>query len=324
MEYYYENSFKDTRVLITGGAGFIGSHLADRLLQLGSKVIVIDNLDEYYTGKINNIGHNLKNPNYTFIKLDILNPKFINICKNVDIIFHLAAQPGVRYSFENPLKTNLVNTSGTLNVLTAAKKYNVKRVIFASSSSVYGIPKYVPVDEQHPQNPISIYGVSKLTAETYCKVFYESMKLPITILRYHTVYGPRQRPDMAIYKWTEMIFKGKPPIIYGDGNQTRDFTFVDDIVEGTLLAAMLDDVEGEIFNLGSGVNVTVNDVVNLILKIIGRNDLQPIHEPSKLGDVPDTCADISKAKKFLNYQPKTQLKDGLERFVEWFKHFKLS
>lgn len=310
--------FRDTKVLITGAAGFIGSHLADALLKIGCKVIAIDNLDPYYTEKDRNIEHNLCNPNYHFLKLDILSfNHLVDLFKNVDVVFHLAAQPGVRCSFEDPTKTNEVNTNGTLNVLLAAKRYGVRKVIFASSSSVYGPPKYLPVDEEHPVRPISIYGISKLAAERYCLLFYKLMKVPIVILRYHTVYGPRQRPDMAIYKWTKAIYEGKPLLIYGDGRQTRDFTHVSDIVNGTLLAAEIEGIEGEIFNLGSGRNVGVNETVRLLIKLLGK-DFEPLYETPMLGDVPDTCANISKAARVLGYRPQVEFEDGLRSFLSWF------
>jgi len=308
------------RVAVTGAAGFIGSHLADRLLQLGFEVIAIDNLDPYYEGKEENIQHNLGNPNYHFLKLDILDLENLSVAlKGVDVVFHLAAQPGVRYSMDNPIKTNSVNTTGTLNVLISARKQGVKKVVFASSSSVYGIPQYMPVDENHPTNPISVYGASKLAAEKYCKVFNELTKLPIVILRYHTVYGPRQRPDMAIHKWVKQLFEGKAPTIYGSGEQTRDFTYVDDIVNGTLKAAENQSVTSDIFNLGGGSRVSILHVVSLLIKLTGKRDVSPIYEASKLGDVPDTCANITKARKLLGYEPKVSLEEGLKRFIAWYR-----
>ncbi len=306
-------------VMVTGGAGFIGSNLVDNLIEKGNRVIVYDNFDEYYFGKENNIRRHLSNPNFVLVRADILNnDALLKAMKGVDVVFHLAAQPGVRFSLENPAKTNSINTVGTINTLQAAKKAEVKKVIFASSSSVYGVPRYMPLDEEHPTEPISIYGVSKLAAEKYCKIYSESVGLPVVILRYHTVYGPRQRPDMAIHKWADLLLKNIPPVIFGDGNQTRDFTYVDDIVEGTILAAETDDIDGEIFNLGCGSRVSINDVVNALIDITGKDNLQPIHQPPKLGDVSDTQADIHKAKKLLGYNPKTGLKEGLRIFVEWF------
>jgi len=307
------------RVVVTGAAGFIGSHLADRLLSMGAEVVAIDNFDTYYEGKEQNVQHNLGNPRYKLIKLDILElDSLIDAFKGADVVFHLAAQPGVRFSMNNPHKTNRINVSGTLNVLLAVLKCGVKRLVYASSSSVYGVPVYLPMDENHPTNPISVYGASKLAAEKYCRVFYEAYKLPVVILRYHTVYGPRQRPDMAIHKWTKRLLEGKPPIIYGDGKQTRDFTYIDDIVDGTIKAAETENIEGETFNLGSGKRTEINKIVKMLLKITGK-DINPVYEPAKKGDVPHTHADITKAKKILGYSPKFTLDDGLEKFVSWYE-----
>jgi len=230
----------------------------------------------------------------------------------------LAAQAGVRYSLEKPVETNNVNTIGTLNVLNAAKENHSEKIIFASSSSVYGMPKYMPMDEKHPTDPISIYGASKLAAEKYCKIYNDLLGLPTIILRYHTVYGPRQRPDMAFHKWVRRLFANKPPIVYGDGNQTRDFTYVDDIVNGTLRAAEIDGIGGEIFNLGSGSRMSVNDVVKLLMRFTG-GEIEPVYEPPKLGDVSDTHADVSRAEGALGYKPKVTLEEGIKRFIEWFR-----
>lgn len=307
-------------VMVTGGAGFIGSHLADKLLAMKNRVIIYDNFDEYYSGKERNIQHHHESSNLKVINADILDYDTLGKCmKKVDVVFHLAAQPGVRYSFENAQKTNTVNTTGTLNVLKAAKERHIKKFIFASSSSVYGAPEYLPIDEKHPTTPISVYGVTKLAAERYCQIYNSSLDLPTVILRYHTVYGPRQRPDMAIYKWTERLFENKPPIIYGDGQQTRDFTYVDDITDGTLKAAETDGVEGETFNLGGGERTSVNRTVRMLLNFTVKEDIEPIYDSFKLGDVFHTYADISKGKKLLGYDPKINLEKGIRKFIEWFE-----
>lgn len=305
-------------IMVTGGAGFIGSHLVDRLIEMGNHVIVYDNFDEYYAGKEDNIQNHLGDPNFSLIKADILDYDALHKAMNkVDIVFHLAAQAGVRYSLENPIKTNTVNTTGTLNVLRAAKQNRLKKIVFASSSSVYGLPQYMPVDEKHPTNPVSIYGASKLAAERYCRI----LVLPTIILRFHTVYGPRQRPDMAIHKWFQRLFQNKPPVIYGDGEQTRDFTHIDDIIDGTLKSAETEGVEKEIFNLGSGSNVSVNTVVELLLKLTDKTDIKPIYTQPKLGDVPHTHADISKARNLLGYNPKVTFESGIRQFVKGYKSY---
>lgn len=307
------------KILITGGAGFIGSHLAEKLIEIGSRVIVYDNLDKYYLNKEKNLQSLMHSDFFTLIKADVLDYETLqNATRTVDIIFHLSAKPGVRFSMENPIKTSNTNIVGTLNVLKAAKKADVDKVIFASSSSVYGQPKYLPADENHPTEPISIYGASKLAAEKYCQIFNDQLNLPVTILRYHTVYGPRQRPDMAIHKWTKAIFENKPITIYGDGTQSRDFTFISDIIDGTVRAAEVKNVGGEIFNLGGGARATVNDVVKLLIETSKADNVQVVYAPRKLGDVSHTHADITKARKTLGFNPKVQLKEGLKRFIEWY------
>jgi UDP-glucose 4-epimerase len=313
------------RILVTGGAGFIGSHLVDKLLEQGCKIIVYDNFDSFYTGKEDNIRHHFGKRDFQLVKGDVLD--FETLCsamKGVDIVFHEAAQPGVGFSLENPHKTHMVNVTGTLNVLQAARKQGVRKVIYASSSSVYGIPQYLPMREEHPTKPISIYGASKLAAEAYCRLFYELFGLDTVSLRYFTVYGERNRPDMAVFKFTKLIFEGKPPVIYGDGNQTRDFTYISDIVEGTLLAAEKDDIGGETINLGGGIQTTVNDLVNRLLKLIGKQGIIPVYDKPRPEDMPHTLADISKARKMLGYSPSTSLEEGLRRFVSWYKTRKAS
>ena len=302
-------------ILVTGGAGFIGSHLVDRLIEMDNHVIVYDNFDDFYLGKEKNIQNHLNNSNFTLINADILDyERLVNATNNIDIIFHLAAQAGVRYSLEYPLKTNTINTTGTLNVLRAAKQNNIKKIIFASSSSVCGDPQYMPVDEKHPTNPVSIYGASKLIGEKYCQILSNAI-----ILRYHTVYGPRQRPEMAIHKWIRGLFANEAPIIYGDGEQTRDFTYIDDIIDGTLQAAETEGIEKEIFNLGSGRNISVNKLINLLLKLTNKEEIKPIYSSPKVGDVPDTYADITKAKNILGYSPDVALENGIQQFIEWYK-----
>lgn len=314
---------KGSKVLVTGGAGFIGSHLVDALLSRGAKVVVYDNFDEYYTGKEENIRHNLGNLNFKLLRADVLDYEVLSSCmKGVDAVFHLAAQPGVRYSMESPAKTSSVNVLGTLNVLRAAKEADVRRVVYASSSSVYGNPMYTPVDESHPLRPISIYGASKVAAELYCRVFHEQLGLPVVILRYFTVYGPRQRPDMAIYRWTEQMFEGRPLTIYGDGRQARDFTYVEDAVSATLRAAEVEGVEGEVLNVGGGRRVSVNEVVGILAKVAGA-EVKLAYEPSRLGDVEATHADISKARRLLDFEPRTKLEDGLREFIKWYKAHRL-
>ncbi|HID90576.1 TPA: NAD-dependent epimerase/dehydratase family protein, partial [Candidatus Bathyarchaeota archaeon] len=225
-------------------------------------------------------------------------------------------QPGVRYSVSHPHKVLRVNIEGTLNVLVAARKSEVDKVIYASSSSVYGAPRYLPIDEGHPAVPVSPYGASKLAAEGYCRVFQELYGIKVVILRYFTAYGPRQRPDMAIHRFARAILEGKPITVYGDGAQTRDFTYVEDIVRGTILAAEKGEAVGQCFNLGGGRRTSINALVRLLEEVSGREAKVAYVEPM-LGDVPHTHADVSKARRVLGYEPRVGLRDGLSAFVDW-------
>lgn len=310
----------ERKVMITGGAGFIGSHLTYKLLELENEVFVYDNFDDYYTGKRENLKKALKSTSLKLIEGDILDHEKLSASMSgVDVVFHLAAQPGVRFSAKNPWKTNKVNVEGTLNVLLSAKENDVKRVVFASSSSVYGVSNYLPWDEKHPTSPISVYGASKLAAEKYCQTFYGSYKLPIVVLRYHTVYGPRQRPDMAIRRFAEVLSQGRSPVIYGDGKQTRDFTYVSDAVDGTVLAAESRRSIGEIFNLGSGTRVAIEKILVIMQELMGKHHIPPIYQSPKAGDVPDTYADIKKAQDILEYNPETNIEQGLKATIDWYK-----
>jgi len=312
---------KELRILITGGAGFVGSHIADRLLEMNNKVMVYDNFDPFYSGKEQNISHNLKNKSFKLLGADILDYDTLKVAlKNVDVVFHEAAQPGVRFSIKNPAKSHQVNTTGTINVLLAAKETGVKKVIFASSSSVYGIPNSLPISEKHPTNPTSPYAVSKLAAEKYCKVFQEVYGLNIVSLRYFSVYGPRGRPDQVIYSFVSNVLKGEPPVIYGDGTQTRDFTYISDVVDATILAARVDGIAGEVFNIGAGSQISIKGLANTIIKLARKDGIiTPIFKESYAGDFPHTFANIQKAEKLLGYKPKAQLKEGLQAFIEWYK-----
>ncbi len=305
-------------VFVTGAAGFIGSTLSEELIKKNCKVIGFDNFNSYYSGKENNIA-NLKSENFSLINDDILNYDSLkNAMKDVEIVFHLAAQPGVRFSLENPTITNRINTEGTLNVLRACKDANVKKLVNASSSSVYGNPNCTPVDEKHPIQPISIYGVSKAAAEKYCNIYSRIHNQNIVSLRYHSVYGPRGRPDMAVFKWIDSLFKNKTITIFGDGKQTRDMTYVDDIVAGTLRAAEVDTISGDIFNLASGRQVTMSFVLDDLTKLTNKKPKIEYKEARK-DDAKDTHGNIEKAKKLLNYLPKTSIENGLKNVVTWYK-----
>ena len=308
-------------VLITGGAGFVGSHLADLLLQRGNEVVVYDNFNPFYLGKERNVTHNMQKKGYRVIKADILDYEaLVQATEGVDVVFHQAAQPGVRYSIKHPLEVHRINTTGTLNVLLAARDSDVSRVVFASSSSVYGVPYSLPISEEHPTNPNSPYAASKLAAEKYCKVFSEVYGLEVVMLRYFSVYGPRGRPDQVIRAFVERIAQGLPPVIYGDGKQTRDFTYVSDVVEANILAAESKKVSGEAFNIGFGGRISIEELADMIINLMGKTgEVSPIHEKTYAGDFPHTCADIAKASRMLGYTPRVGLKDGLKNFVSWYQ-----
>jgi UDP-glucose 4-epimerase len=314
-----ETGFK---AVVTGAAGFIGSHLADRLLQEGNEVLGYDNFDPYYPNKDRNLYDATKNPKFCLIKGDILdNEGLADAIRDSYVVFHEAAQAGVRYSIENPLKVFRTNLQGTINVLEAARIRDSPKLIFTSTSAVYGNAVKFPVSEKMEQKPISPYGLSKLLAEKICVQYSELYGMKVVILRYHNVYGPRQRPDNAIRKWITSLMFDKPIVIYGDGFQKRDFTYVDSIVDGTLKAALEKKAEGEIINLGSGAPVTVNETVSLLKKILNKPSIKSIHEARKLGDVNDTFADISKAKSILGYILTTSLEEGLRKEVHWCRQY---
>jgi UDP-glucose 4-epimerase len=238
--------------------------------------------------------------------------------EDADVVFHLAAQAGVRISVQDPMRSHHANTTGTLNVLLAARDEGVKRVVSSSSSSVYGNAVRLPAREEDPTVPVSPYAASKLAAESYCTLFYKLYGLESISLRYFTVYGPRQRPDMAIRIFTDRALDGKRPQIFGDGEQTRDFTFITDVVDAIRRCADCPDPKGEPLNICSGSTVSVNQVVRSILKAVGREDLEPEYLPPQQGDVDHTWGDNTKARRLLGWGPKVKIDEGLHRFVEWY------
>lgn len=309
------------KILITGGAGFIGSHLAEKLAYK-HEVIILDNMDPYYDFRIKK--ENIKiveSKGAKFILCDVTNYDFIEkiIKENaIEIIFHEAARPGVRYSIKDPFLPNEVNVIGTLNILKASSDTDVKKVINASSSSVYGNVEYLPFDENQPTLPISPYAVSKLAAEHYCRVFHEVYGLKTISLRYFTVYGPRMRPDLAIPIFTKSILNNELPIIFGNGEQTRDFTYIDDIVDANLKILKTNRADGEVLNIGSGRRVTINYMIDTLKNLLNSDIKSEYVDPVK-GDARDTLANIDKAEKLIGYEPKTSLEEGLRKFIGWYK-----
>ncbi|MBU1322569.1 GDP-mannose 4,6-dehydratase [Patescibacteria group bacterium] len=306
------------KILVTGNAGFIGSNLTKRLLKLGNKVVGIDNFNDYYDPKRKeeNIAEFKLNPNFTQERVDILNKEKLELIfsqNKPEIIIHLAARAGVRPSLKNPKLYWQVNVVGTKNLLDLAKKYSVKQFIQASSSSVYGNQTKIPFSETDKlAKPVSPYAETKLKAEALCREY----SFPITVLRFFTVYGPKGRPDMAPYLFTKRVLEGKTITRFGDGSTSRDYTYIEDIVEG-IIKAIDHPLAYEIINLGNNQPVKLNDFISVVEKIT-KKKAKIMEQPRHPADVKQTFADIKKAKQLLNWQPKTDLETGMRRFIKWY------
>jgi UDP-glucose 4-epimerase len=313
------------QILVTGGAGFIGGHLAERFVSNGHDVVVLDNFDPFYDIRIKE--HTVDicreqatngDGTYQLVEGDVRNTDLVTeLVSNAEYVYHQAAQAGVRPSVKNPRKYDEVNVDGTLNVLDAARNTGIKRVVFASSSSVYGRPEYLPYDEVHPTTPVSPYGASKLAAERYVCAYNKVYDLPTVALRYFTVYGPRMRPNMAISNFVSRCMNGDSPIVYGDGTQTRDFTYIEDIVDANVRLITESAADGETLNIGSTDNI---EILTLAKEI--RDQLAPELDIEFAdrhdADAEHTHSDISKANELLNYEPSRTIRDGVEDFVEWY------
>jgi len=310
-------------VLVTGGAGFIGSNLCEALLSKENKVICIDNFNDYYNPKRkeNNLASFKDNPNFTLHRIDITDMGALkNVFEEHDIsaVIHLAARGGVRPSIKDPFVYEKVNINGTLNLLELSRQNNIKKFIFGSSSSVYGNNKKVPFSETDPvDEPVSPYAFTKRAGELLCKTYNHLYNMNIVCLRFFTVYGPRGRPDMAVYKFTDLIHNGKEIEVYGDGTSKRDYTYVSDIIKG-IISALEKDINFEIINLGDSNPVELNYLISLIEKNLGTK-AKITHAGKQAGDVDRTFADISKANSILGYTPSVKIEEGIKNFVEWFK-----
>ncbi len=317
------------RVLLTGGAGFIGSHLAEALLRRGKELTIVDNLDEFYppAWKRANLEEIRRAGRYELSTVDICN--FEELREVVarakpEAIIHLAARAGVRPSIEQPLLYERVNIAGTLNLLQISRELGVQKFIFGSSSSVYGATSKAPFSEDHVEcKPISPYAATKLAGELFCYNYAHLFNISAVCLRFFTVYGPRQRPDLAIHKFTSLVEAGKPIPIFGDATTGRDYTYVDDIVAGVLASLEYDPpqaagVRFDVFNLGNSHPVKLSELVQAIERVTGRKAIRH-QSPPQPGDVPLTWADISKAHRLLGYQPATPLSQGLDKFVAWYR-----
>lgn len=312
------------QILITGGGGFIGSHLVDKLLAEDAwQVSVLDNFNEFYSPEIKraNVAQHRDNPNFKLYEADIccagtLHSIFAE--NRFDAIVHLAAWAGVRPSLLNPKLYAQVNVSGTLNLLELAKEFNVKQFVFGSSSSVYGINSKIPfAEDDNVAQPISPYAATKAAGELLCHTYSHLYDIRTVCLRFFTVYGARQRPDLAIHKFSKLIWENKPIPVFGDGQTRRDYTYIDDIIAGVRAAIDYDKSDYEIFNLGESQTVELNDLIALLEEHLGKKAIIE-RQPVQPGDVPLTYADITKARKLLNYKPQTKIEQGIPKFTEWF------
>ena len=313
-------------ILVTGGAGFIGGHIAEQLAATGHDITILDKFVPYYDLGIKD--HNVEatreaaaanGGSCTLVRDTLTDAELVNdLVADTDVVYHQAAQAGVRKSVEEPAKVNRYNVDGTVNVLEASRKHDVKRVVVASSSSVYGKPEYLPYDEAHPTTPVSPYGVSKLATEQYARVYSEIYGLPTVSLRYFTVYGPRMRPNMAMTNFVSRCLHSEPPVIYGSGEQTRDFTYVEDIRRVNEQLLTDDGADGEILNIGSTDNIDIQTLAEVI-----RDEIDPsldiVYDDPREGDAEHTHADVSKANELLGYEPTVDICEGVRKFIDWYR-----
>jgi UDP-glucuronate 4-epimerase len=315
---------KQRNILVTGGAGFIGSHLVERLLGEGVwTVTVVDNFNDFYSPLVKraNVSPFFDNPQFALHEIDICDAEKLSrvfAANDFDAIVHLAARAGVRPSLLEPKLYSETNVGGTLNLLEAAREFGVKQFVFGSSSSVYGINCKVPFSEEDKiSRPISPYAATKAAGELLCHTYSHLYDIRAVCVRFFTVYGARQRPDLAIHKFSRSIWENRPIEMFGDGTTRRDYTYIDDIIEGVRAAIDYDRTDYEIFNLGESQTVELRELIKLLEENFRRRATIE-RKPMQPGDVPQTFADISKARKLLNYNPRTNIEKGVAKFVEWF------
>lgn len=308
---------RDLMVLVTGGAGFIGSHFVNRLMNEDYKVVILDN---FFAGEIGNVQHHLGSDNFHLVRGDLRNLEDVRkAVRDVDVVFHLAAIVNVPLSIEDPLLVNDVNIRGTLNLLEACLKENIERFVYVSTCAVYGEARYLPINEEHPIMPLSPYGISKFTAEHYCKIFHKIHGLKTVGLRLFNVYGPRQTEGPysgVITQFISRLRQGKSPIIYGDGEQTRDFVYAKDVVEACMLSLSSQNCVGEIINIGTGKSTTINELAKVLIEAFGETRLKPEYTAGRAGDIRNSYADVGKAERLLGYRPRIKLEEGIRWLLQ--------
>ena len=308
--------------IVTGVAGFIGSNLAEKLLEQGDQVIGIDQFNDYYDPSLKRKNAHIlaKYPEFKLIEADIQALDWRQLLQGVEVLFHQAAQAGVRASWGDGFRQYTErNINATQIILEAAKETpSLQRMVFASTSSVYGNAETMPTPETLCPQPVSPYGITKLAAERLCWLYHQNFHVPVTALRYFTVYGPRQRPDMAFHKFFQAAIADKAIGIYGDGKQTRDFTFISDAVAANLAAAVVPEAVGEVFNIGGGSRVVLLDVLDTMEKVIGK-PIERLHQGLARGDARHTAADVTKARTILGYNPQVSLAEGLAQEWQWIQ-----
>jgi len=313
------------QILVTGGAGFIGGHLAEQFVTDGHDVVVLDNFEPFYDTRIKD--HTVDacrtraetgDGSYRLVEGDVRDAETVEeVVAGTDFVYHQAAQAGVRPSVEDPRKYDAVNVDGTLNVLDTARDHGIERVVVASSSSVYGKPQYLPYDEQHPTTPVSPYGASKLAAERYACAYSEVYDMSVVALRYFTVYGPRMRPNMAMTNFVSRCSNGEAPVVYGDGTQTRDFTYIDDVVRANVQLLSAGAADGEALNIGSTDNIEILTLAREVRDQLAP-DLDIEFDDRHAADAEHTHADTSKARDLLGYEPTYTIREGVAAFIEWY------